>query len=312
MRYRATHMKMKPKRILASLLIQLFMIASSQGTQANPPGFALHLFRTGEYVPAILELDRFVYHHPEDPFVPYARYLMALAHAQTDQPRRSEAGFRNLVDTLEDSEDRGLSEGLYCECHVQLLNLLYRERRFEDFEVAVERYRGFCPDADSRLEAWVCNLELATRVQQRNWQEARELVQRSPSLEEDQKAFLEGLIGELERQRGKRPVLGGLLSVVPGLGYLYAGMPFDGLRSFLINSAGIGLSVFCFVMGMPVLGTVFAMIEGVLFSANVYGGINAVIKQNAWVVITGREDLLRSIPLPPLDVLTLREKLEVP
>jgi tetratricopeptide (TPR) repeat protein len=305
-------MKMKPKRILASLLIQLFMIASSQGTQANPPGFALHLYRTGEYVPAILELDRFVYQYPEDPFVPYAQYLMALAHAQADQPRRSEATLRNLLENLEGSDERRLSERLYCECHVQLLNLLYREQRYEDFELEVEHYRGFCPDADPRLEAWVWNLELAVRVRERNWQEALELVRRSPFLENDQKAFFEGRIGELDAERRKSPILGGLFSILPGLGYLYAGRPFDGLRSFFINSAGIGLSVFCFVMGMPVLGTVFAMIEGVLFSANVYGGINAVIKQNAEGLIAGRDELLQRIPLPPLDVLTLREKLELP
>jgi hypothetical protein len=312
MRCCGAFMIMRMKRFLVSTLIQAFLIASSRQVQADVPGFAIHLYRTGEHLSAVLELERFIYRHPEDPFVPYARYLQALSHARADQPRRSEARLRELLFSLEQAEHAEIDGGLYCECHVQLLNLLYRENRFIDFELEIDRFHGFCSDADPELYDWVWNLDLAARLYQRNWQEALEMVRGSPSLEENRRDFLERRIDGLREQRMRIPVLGGLLSVVPGLGYVYAGRPLDGLRSFFINSGGIGLSVFCFVMGLPVLGTVFVMVEAALFAANVYGGINAVMQRNARVVIAGRDELLKTIPLPPLDVLTLRDRFEMP
>jgi hypothetical protein len=309
---RGAFTKMRLKCFLVSTLIQAFLIASCRQVQADVPGFAIHLYRTGEHLSAVLELERFIYHHPEDPFVPYARYLQALAHARADQSGPSEARLRELLVSLEQAERADIDGGLYCECNVQLLNLLYRENRFADFELELDRFHGFCSDADPELDAWVWNLDLAAQLHQRNWEGALELVRRSPPLEENRRDFLERRIDGLRKERMRLPVLGGLFSVVPGLGYVYAGRPLDGLRSFFINSAGIGLSVFCFVMGLPVLGTVFVMVEAALFTANVYGGINAVMQRNARVVIEGRDELLKTIPLPPLDVLTLRDRFEVP
>jgi TM2 domain-containing membrane protein YozV len=110
----------------------------------------------------------------------------------------------------------------------------------------------------------------------------------------------------------KSPVLGGILAIIPGLGHLYAGRGVDGLRSFLINAAGIGLTVFCFVMGMPVFGVLFGVIEAALYLSNVYGGVNAVMQQNARFIVERRDELLKILAVPPLDVITLREELYGP
>jgi tetratricopeptide (TPR) repeat protein len=78
----------------------------------------------------------------------------------------------------------------------------------------------------------------------------------------------------------KSPVLGGLLSVVPGGGHIYAGRVGDGIYSFLIVGTAALLSYyyydrnedvkFGFTLGAAIL----------LYAGNIYGGINAVRNHN--------------------------------
>jgi hypothetical protein len=56
----------------------------------------------------------------------------------------------------------------------------------------------------------------------------------------------------------------------------------------------------------------FAVIEGTLYFSNIYGGANAVIRQNARFVVERRDELLKMLTIPPLDVITLREVLYGP
>lgn len=76
--------------------------------------------------------------------------------------------------------------------------------------------------------------------------------------------------------RRKEPVLGGLLSVLPGAGHAYAGRWGDGLYSLLVIGTGALLSYYYHDRGEDVkfaftLGTTL-----LFYGGNIYGGVNAV------------------------------------
>jgi hypothetical protein len=299
------------KRLLISSLLQLFILSTTPSLTTGNPDFALHLYSRGEYAAAFVELERWIFQHPEDSFVPYARYFAALSLAHTGRYRKSVAIFENLIDNLEGRGRGDPDRGLLCESHLQLLNLYFRERQFRDFELARDSFHASCPDPDPRIAGWERKLALAVQVYTLDWQGALEVLRSvtDVDMDRDTRTYLESGIRGVQEYRAKRALIGGLLSVVPGLGYLYAGRPMAGMRSFIINLAGMGVTVFCFVMGMPVLGTLFGVVEVALFATNVYGGVNAVLQRNARQIIESRDELLRHIPVPPLDAISLRRVL---
>lgn len=300
------------KRLLVSLLLQSFLLSTNLSLAQNERGFALSLYRAGEYESSIVELQRWIYFNQDDPFVPYARYLLALSQGCIGQYARAAATLHELIDSISMQERDGYYGELICESHLQLLNLHFRERRFGDFEIENDRFAAACSDPDPRLSAGAQSMAVAIHVYERNWDEALHALSTANLLDRETTETLECGISEMNQHSPKSPVLGGILAIIPGLGHLYAGRGVDGLRSFLINAAGIGLTVFCFVMGMPVFGVLFGVIEAALYLSNVYGGVNAVMQQNARFIVERRDELLKILTVPPLDVITLREELYGP
>ena len=105
---------------------------------------------------------------------------------------------------------------------------------------------------------------------------AREALAKSAEKHDDELAAID----QYARGRNKRPMVGGLLGLIPGLGYMYAGEYANGLRSLLLN----GL----FIFGMVNTGErdewgAFAAItffELTWYSGSVYGGIDASHRYN--------------------------------
>lgn len=88
-------------------------------------------------------------------------------------------------------------------------------------------------------------------------------------------------IARYTKGRDKKPMVGGLLGIVPGLGYVYAGEYANGVRSLLLNSL--------FIYGMietadQDLWGVFGVIsffELTWYTGSIYGGIDASHRYNA-------------------------------
>lgn len=88
---------------------------------------------------------------------------------------------------------------------------------------------------------------------------------------------------QLDQQKNipqKSPMIAGLLSVIPGGGYLYCGRYNDALISFVINSALIYGAYESFNEDLPVLGGIITFIELGFYAGNVYGGISSAHKYN--------------------------------
>ncbi len=297
------------KRLLVSLLIQSFLLSTNLSFAQSERGFALSLYRAGEYESSSVELRRWLYFNRDDPFVPYAQYLLALSQGRLGRYAEAVTTLTELIDSESGQEEDSPYGELFCESHLQLLNLHFRERRFRDFHIEQERFAAACIDPDPRLRTGAQSMAVAVHIYTRSWDEALKTLSRANLLDRGTVEMLEREITVMNQYRSKSPVLGGILSIIPGLGQLYAGLGAESLRSFFINTACIGLTVFCFVMGMPVLGVLFAVIEGALYFTNIYGGVNAVIRQNARFVVERRDELLKMLTVPPLDVITLREVL---
>jgi hypothetical protein len=116
----------------------------------------------------------------------------------------------------------------------------------------------------------------ATKLAQKDVAAARDALNKSPSKSDEGSAALE----DYAARHDKKPMVGGLLGMIPGFGYFYSGEYANGLRSIILN----GL----FIYGM--LDTAdedqwgaFAVItffEFTWYSGSIYGGIDAAHRFN--------------------------------
>jgi tetratricopeptide (TPR) repeat protein len=301
---------MKLQKILAIALVQVFILYYFQSGQASQKEFALHLYRSGEFQSAITELERIVFSQPDDPFAPYAQYLIALSHARTNQYRKGLEQLVRLIDGLEEGGGKADYEDLYCESYLQILNIHFREKNFGDFQLQLERMSVGCAVPDEKVFEYIQNMTAAMLIYNRSWDEALNYIESAGLIDQGVRSILKQKIEDIEEHRYKSPVLGGVFSLIPGMGHVYTGRMMDGVRSFFINAAVIGLMVFSFIIGVPLLGILFAIIEAVLYLTNVYGGINAAIQENARYTLSRRDEMLQYLQIPPFDAITIREELE--
>jgi len=117
----------------------------------------------------------------------------------------------------------------------------------------------------------------AVRVEDGDLDEARKVLASSP-FDQDADAF--AAIDHYAGGRDKSPVIGGLLGLVPGLGYAYSGEYANALRSLIMNGLCIwGLVEFADREqwgGVAVVG--FAGIT--FYSGSIYGGADAAVRYN--------------------------------
>ncbi|MFH1478088.1 MAG: hypothetical protein ABIH24_11450 [Verrucomicrobiota bacterium] len=83
-----------------------------------------------------------------------------------------------------------------------------------------------------------------------------------------------------EQERDKSPVLGGLLGLIPGLGYIYAGEYANGLRSLILNGLFMGAMVYSGVEDQWGAFAVISFFEITWYSGSIYGGIDAAQRYN--------------------------------
>jgi TM2 domain-containing membrane protein YozV len=262
--------------------------------------YGIHLFRTGNYGASILELERYLFYHPESDSGSQAALLLALSYAHESQYNRA----LSLLQGIEPADE----ERLYCEAQFHYLNILFRQQKAGDFKLQREKIAVFCPPLDIRLNRYIDEMSVALLIYDMNWSEALKEVEHSMKLSSDLTDVLKRDLNEIIEYNPKSPALGGFLSLIPGFGHFYAGRGVDGFKSLIINGTFISLSVFSFLEGYDGLGVAFSIVEGVLYISNIYGGVNAVMQENARYVIERRDHMLQRIEAPPLNIISVREE----
>lgn len=106
--------------------------------------------------------------------------------------------------------------------------------------------------------------------------QARAVLSQAPG---DEAAALAAL-ARYERERDKSPVLGGVLGLIPGLGYMYSGEYANGLRSLILNGLFAGAMVYSGVEDQWGAFAVISFFEITWYSGSIYGGIDAAQRYN--------------------------------
>ncbi len=272
------------------------------------PDFGIYLYKKGNYESAVLELERYIFSSGGDERAPEITLLLSLSYARLQQYERA-LGLLGAISADSVTADFETTGDLACEAEFHSLNILFRQKRFTDFRIGLEHMRTVCPETGAELGSYLQFMSTAAYIFNLQWEEAYLDLQnwRIPVSPLDTE--LESELVSAMRFRKKSPVAGGLFSIIPGLGHMYAGRVPDGIRSLLLNAAFTSLAVISFQENMAVLGGVFSVVEGVLYISNVYGGINAVQQENARRVLGSRDRMLKLLPVPPLDVITIRKEI---
>lgn len=307
---------MKTAGISVFLILIFAAIPAADSSGNDVYEYGTYLYKTGNYEGAILELERFRYFNPHDSQIYYLQLILALSYANTTQYNNALASLSGIVTHLENSAVLYEHYDLFCESCFHVLNIMFRQKRFYDFQIQKERIYASCLKLNEELNRYIIFMSAAGYIYNLEWEKALEDMSRIEPEEDESnsmavKNLLKSEILSVMNHRDKSPVLGGILSIVPGFGHIYAGRFTDGVRSFFINSAFTALTVFSFYEGMPVLGGVFGVIEGFLYISNIYGGVNAVLQENARYAIQKRDYMLKNISIPPLDVITVRKELNL-
>ena len=302
---------MNVKKILFILVFISSLVSVRIAAGNTEFGYGIYLYRRGDYSGAIIELQRFIYYNKHNPHTPYLQLLLSLSYAQSMQYNNALASLSGLITNLEKAPENEKDNNLLCESLFHRLNILFRQKRFSDFNVQKEEVYFTCPGFNKKLEDYINFMSAAAYIFNLEWENALRDLEKSEFNSEELKYLLENELTSVMNHKDKSPVLGGMLSVVPGLGHMYAGRFPDGFRSLLINAVFTTLTIFSLKEDMIILGGIFGTIEAVLYISNIYGGVNAVLQENARYIMQRRDYMLQNIPIPPLDVITVRKELDL-
>jgi len=237
--------------------------------------FALaeELFARGDYPQAIAEYKRFVYFFDDDARTGRALFQIGQAHVETSQWTAAIEAFQTLIDRYDPS-------ALAFRAYFRQSTCYLKQRNQGAALVCLHNLITAADDPDVRDEAyyrigWI-------HVEMTAWQKALAAFDRIGSRNRDTYR-LQTLSEELSATESiprKDPFAAGLLSVVPGAGYLYCQRRQDALVAFLVN-VGLGLAAWeAFDNDLEALGSILAVVELGFYTGNIYGAVGSAHKYN--------------------------------
>lgn len=300
-----------PARAISSLLAFCLSLASaawadSRTPHATPPAQTLaeELFDEGQYAAAAIEFRRLAL-RADDPAETAAWLWMAAnACAQPGDVQSS----RLALDLLDDAEDAAPPDDPACSLPIAFLRAKL-SLRLKDTAAARYYYQsipGKIPPsaAPGEAAAW---RECAARGAAAAALAAGDL----PAARAEAAPFPDVLaaVDAHAAASRKSPTLGGILGLVPGLGYAYSGEWANAVRSILLNSLFIWAMRETAADDEWALFSVAAFFEFTWYSGSVYGGIDAAHRHNRRIDQTALDALLApntpSSPRPSSDPLRL-------
>jgi TolA-binding protein len=272
--------------ILVSLLALFILIIPSSGSCAESDqkpvlkiepdtqyDFAEYYYSNEEYFRAIGEYKRFIYFFPEDTRVPLAAYKIGESYFKARRFREAIDSFKIIIDRYSDIDLSIKSYFMISECLVML----------DKYGPAISNLHNLIlitDDVNTKDEAfyrigWIY-LEMEA------WEKAR-LYFSKISRQNIHKYNLKKLSDELNIEvtiPKKNPKLAGVLSIIPGAGFLYCERYQDALIAFLLNGAMICAAYEAFDNGNEALGGIIAFVETGFYAGNIYGSVSSAHKYN--------------------------------
>jgi tetratricopeptide (TPR) repeat protein len=235
--------------------------------------FAEEAFSAADYLMAVTEYKRFIHFFPEDKRVELAMYKIGLCYFNG---RR----FKEAIDSFEAVIKRFGKSDLSITSYFMISESYVGIREFGPAVTNLGNLIAITDDSDVRDEAyyrtgWIY-LETAS------WEKARLSFQKI-SERNRKKYLLERLSAELDKTGfipKKDPALAGVLSVVPGAGYVYCERYRDALIAFLVNGAFILAAYESFDKDHNALGGILTVVGLGFYAGNVYGAVSSAHKYN--------------------------------
>ncbi|MDL1967208.1 MAG: tetratricopeptide repeat protein [Deltaproteobacteria bacterium] len=239
-------------------------------TQYN---FAEYYFSNKEYFRAIGEYKRFIYFFPEDAMAPLAAYKIGESYFKSRRFREAVISFKTIINQYADTELLVKSYFMISECLVLL----------DEYGPAISNLHNLIlitDDVQTKDEAfykigWIY-LEIEA------WENAK-LYFSKISRQNSHKYSLKKLSDELNSEATipkKNPKLAGILSIIPGAGFLYCERYQDALIAFLLNGAIICAAYEAFDNDNAALGGIIAFVGTGFYAGNIYGSVSSAHKYN--------------------------------
>lgn len=253
--------------------------------------FALHLYEQNEYDAAIGGFRRFMFHYSSDPRIPEAMFKTGMSHFR--KGRHGEA-----VDTF----DRVIGEYGKTDLATESAFMAARcDQRRNNYHAALSRLNALAdPEQDPAVRDRALYAIGWLMLETRNPGAAGNAFQAISDAGEARykPADLVERLSGIDTLPVKRPAVAGILSVIPGGGYLYTKRRSDALISFVFVSAGAGAAWESFDNDMNILGAILAFVTAGFYSGSIYGSIGSAHKYNADVYDAFVSDLRENRPDP--------------
>ena len=239
-------------------------------TQYN---FAEHYYSNEEYFRAIDEYKRFIYFFPEDARTPLSAYKIGMLYFTSRRFKEAVNSFETIIEQYADTDLLVKSYFMISECLVMLAEYVPAISNLHNLIIITD-------DMHTKDEAfyrigWIY-LEIGA------WEKAK-LYFSKISMQNSHKYSLKKLSDELNREATilkKNPNLAGILSIIPGTGFLYCERYQDALIAFLLNGAMICAAYEAFDSGNDALGGIITFVETGFYAGNIYGSVSSAHKYN--------------------------------
>ena len=244
--------------------------------------FADQWFSELEYYRAVTEYRRFLSYYPETPMAPSVHlrifdcYFLGNRHAEALAWARRTRDLYTLDNELVSKGDLCIGRAL-----LKLGNL---SRARQHFATAVESARD--PETLSQAYYGIG----VTYLREDRWEEGSEAFASVPpgTLMYDRAhvAASESLGGA--QLALKRPLVAGLLNVVPGVGYAYVGMPKTAVSALLVNSLFAAATYSALNKKETGVGVLLGVLSFGWYTGGIYGAVvnankhNLRIKEDFW------------------------------
>jgi len=235
--------------------------------------FAESLFTQEKYPQAIDEYHRFIHFFPNDGRTGTARFKIAHAHMQLHRFESAIASFRDII-ARDPAGDIALRSGfMISDCYAKLKDPA-------SAAATLENIAAQSADPAIRDEAWY----------RMGW-----IYIESDALDKARRPFenispanrnrfnVESLFSALDREpliEKKNPALAGVLSILPGAGYLYDERYRDAVIAFIVNGAMIFATYAAIDNDNPALAGLLSFAELGFYTANIYGATAGAHKYN--------------------------------
>ncbi len=234
--------------------------------------FAENYFSKKDYLRAISEYNRFIHFFPKDKRVELALFKTGMSYFRSGIFRKAIEPFTAIIDR----HHYDLSTKAYfmiSECYVKL-------REPGQAVINLQNLINITGNMYTKDEAYYRTGWI--HIQSASWEKAKNSF-REIGIAGNEKYRLKKLIAEIDNSAksvGKKPSVAGLLSIIPGMGFLYCERYRDAAISFLLNAGLILAATESFDRDMDALGGLITLVELGFYSGNIYGSISSAHKYN--------------------------------